>query len=359
MKPVELAEKTGLSKSTISHYMSGYTKPKSDRLYMLAKTLNVNEAWLMGYDVAMEGEPSLEEIITSQIKKQGTTLEDVAEKADVAYEWLKDIGSFVPGKMEYMLDDPKNYPSPARELDWDEEISISKSYEWISRVADVLGLSPSILRAALARQEDVLNEWEIPIPDDLPNVSAREAFGTPYTEPANTDKTDSIQPPPKEQGIIIKYRSLDTIGQNHVESVLDWETDRIQQLRGKDSLIYELETSNRIYPYLGKIACAGTGFYFDDIPTDTIKAPYVEDADFIIGVSGESMEPDYHDGEKLYVRKVEYLRNGDIGIFTIGNECFLKELGEDGLISRNKDYNDIPGDEKVRLVGKVIGKVEI
>lgn len=359
MKPVELAEKTGLSKSTISHYMSGYTKPKSDRLYMLAKTLNVNEAWLMGYDVAMEGEPSLEEIITSQIKKQGTTLEDVAEKADVAYEWLKDIGSFVPGKMEYMLDDPKNYPSPARELDWDEEISISKSYEWISRVADVLGLSPSILRAALARQEDVLNEWEIPIPDDLPNVSAREAFGTPYTEPVDTDKTDSIQPTPKEQGIIIKYRSLDTIGQNHVESVLDWETDRIQQLRGKDSLIYELETSNRIYPYLGKIACAGTGFYFDDIPTDTIKAPYVEDADFIIGVSGESMEPDYHDGEKLYVRKVEYLRNGDIGIFTIGNEYFLKELGEDGLISRNKDYNDIPGDEKVRLVGKVIGKVEI
>lgn len=54
VKPVELAEKTGLSKSTISHYMSGYTKPKSDRLYMLAKTLNVNEAWLMGYDVPME-----------------------------------------------------------------------------------------------------------------------------------------------------------------------------------------------------------------------------------------------------------------------------------------------------------------
>lgn len=70
------------------------------------------------------------------------------------------------------------------------------------------------------------------------------------------------------------------------------------------------------------------------------------------------MEPDYHDVEKLYVRKVEYLKNGDVGIFTIGNKCFLKELGEDGLISRNKAYDDIPGDEDVRLVGKVIGKVE-
>lgn len=54
MKPIELSQKTGLSKSTISHYMSGYAKPKSDKLYMLAKALDVNEAWLMGLDVPME-----------------------------------------------------------------------------------------------------------------------------------------------------------------------------------------------------------------------------------------------------------------------------------------------------------------
>lgn len=54
LKPVELAEKCGISKSTVSHYMSGYTEPKSNRLYIMAKVLNVNEAWLMGYDVSME-----------------------------------------------------------------------------------------------------------------------------------------------------------------------------------------------------------------------------------------------------------------------------------------------------------------
>lgn len=43
LKPVELAEKCGISKSTVSHYMSGYTKPKSNRLYIMAKILNVNE----------------------------------------------------------------------------------------------------------------------------------------------------------------------------------------------------------------------------------------------------------------------------------------------------------------------------
>lgn len=54
IKPAELAERTKLSKSTISHYMSGYTQPKSDKLFILSKALNVNEAWLMGLDVPME-----------------------------------------------------------------------------------------------------------------------------------------------------------------------------------------------------------------------------------------------------------------------------------------------------------------
>lgn len=56
IKPIELSQKTGLSKSTISHYMSGYAKPKSDKLYILAKALDVNEAWLMGLDVPMEND---------------------------------------------------------------------------------------------------------------------------------------------------------------------------------------------------------------------------------------------------------------------------------------------------------------
>lgn len=58
IKPVELAEKTGISKSTISHYMSGYTKPKSDKLFILAKALDVNETWLMGYDVPINRNPN-------------------------------------------------------------------------------------------------------------------------------------------------------------------------------------------------------------------------------------------------------------------------------------------------------------
>ena len=51
MKPIELANKTGLDKSLISNYLSGKYKAKQDKLTVIAKVLNVNEVWLMGYDV--------------------------------------------------------------------------------------------------------------------------------------------------------------------------------------------------------------------------------------------------------------------------------------------------------------------
>lgn len=54
MKPVELAEKTGLNKSSISQYINGVYEAKQEALYLIAKALDVNEAWLMGHDVPMD-----------------------------------------------------------------------------------------------------------------------------------------------------------------------------------------------------------------------------------------------------------------------------------------------------------------
>lgn len=54
MKPIELANRTGLSEATISQYRSGYSKPKQKRLALLADVLRVSPAWLMGLAVPME-----------------------------------------------------------------------------------------------------------------------------------------------------------------------------------------------------------------------------------------------------------------------------------------------------------------
>lgn len=53
MRAIDLSEKTGIPKGAVSYYMSGKSRPKADRLYILAQALNVSEAWLLGYDVPM------------------------------------------------------------------------------------------------------------------------------------------------------------------------------------------------------------------------------------------------------------------------------------------------------------------
>ena len=55
LKPIEVANKTGLDKSLISCYLSGKYKPTSINLEKLANTLNVSEIWLEGYDVDING----------------------------------------------------------------------------------------------------------------------------------------------------------------------------------------------------------------------------------------------------------------------------------------------------------------
>lgn len=54
MKQSDLCRITKIPKSAISQYLSGEFEPKQNRIYLIAKALNVSEAWLMGYDVPME-----------------------------------------------------------------------------------------------------------------------------------------------------------------------------------------------------------------------------------------------------------------------------------------------------------------
>jgi transcriptional regulator with XRE-family HTH domain len=61
MKPIELANKTGIGKSSISYYLSGNYKASQKHLEKIAKALGVNEAWLLGYS----DETTLKPIFTS------------------------------------------------------------------------------------------------------------------------------------------------------------------------------------------------------------------------------------------------------------------------------------------------------
>lgn len=240
----EVASRLGKNRATVYRYEnSDIENLPTTVLEPLARILQTTPAYLMGYDAPIKGEPSLEEIITNQTKKLGTTLEKVAEEANVAYEWLKNISSFVPGYMEYMLDDPKNYPSPGRKLDWDDEIGAYKSYEWISRVAKVLNLPSSMLRAALAEQETTPDDWNIPLPDEWEPISATEAFGFTDTisNTQSANENNSLRPTIKEQNMIKRYRTLDTHGKDMVNMVLNKEAERMTELESSQATVIDIQ----------------------------------------------------------------------------------------------------------------------
>lgn len=54
LKQVDIIEKSGINKGALSSYISGKYAPKQNNIYKIAKALNVNESWLMGYDVPIE-----------------------------------------------------------------------------------------------------------------------------------------------------------------------------------------------------------------------------------------------------------------------------------------------------------------
>jgi len=82
-----------------------------------------------------------------------------------------------------------------------------------------------------------------------------------------------------------------------------------------------------------------------------------ERADEVITVSGRSMEPTFMDGDRVLVQHTDRLRPGEVGVFLVDNEGYVKEYQPDGLHSHNPDYGMIPlsGEETVRCVGRVIG----
>lgn len=160
-----------------------------------------------------------------------------------------------------------------------------------------------------------------------------------------------------ERNLITKYRDLDDIGRKHVDTVIMWESERIQTSSAQEK---DPPVPTRIISYYQRLASAGSGEYlFDSVPCTTIEVldcKASDQADFVIGVNGKSMEPTYCDGDKVFVRIADEIPTGHIGIFTRGNDCFIKELGCDRLISHNRNYPDIPASEDIRLVGEVLGK---
>lgn len=170
----------------------------------------------------------------------------------------------------------------------------------------------------------------------------------------------SFELTPSEENHIKNYRKLDPLGQEHVNSFLEWEVERAKQL--KQAKAPAANPPLRLIQYYQRLASAGTGQYiFDDVPSEQIEIldiPEYRKVRYALGVNGQSMEPDFLDGEIVLVEPVEEVELGEIGIFISEGDAFIKKRGKDFLISLNKPaYEDIPLSASTRCIGRVIGKL--
>lgn len=220
------------------------------------------------------------------------------------------------------------------------------------------GLKQEELAKLVGKSKNVISNWERgdnkPDADtlfdlcDILDVDANYLLGWEN----NQNLSLSID----EQDHIKKYRSLDSLDKKAVDGLLDTLSNR----RSEQSKEFIQLEPPLLYPYYGHIASAGTGqFVFDDIPPEMIEVENNHinmQADFAVGVNGDSMEPTYSDGDVLLIKKQHSLNKGDIGIFMIDGEAFVKEYAGDVLKSHNKAYPDILVSENTVCLGKVIGK---
>lgn len=157
----------------------------------------------------------------------------------------------------------------------------------------------------------------------------------------------------KEIQIVEKIRLLDSHGKKVIDALIDEELVRV-----------EFEKQNMI-PFKYSIqeydlpVSAGTGQYLDYTCCTIAELDYEppRGAEFIVKVSGDSMEPTYFDGDRLFVSTKAELFYGDIGIFNVDGNAYVKEYGKEGLISHNKKYSLIQS-KNVKCIGKVLGKVK-
>lgn len=61
-KAVEISRETGIDNASISYWRHGKYEATQTGVYLLSKCLDVNEAWLMGFDVPMEREPRPDDV---------------------------------------------------------------------------------------------------------------------------------------------------------------------------------------------------------------------------------------------------------------------------------------------------------
>lgn len=176
------------------------------------------------------------------------------------------------------------------------------------------------------------------------------------------ESTDSLPDTPD----FLTQQITDNVVQLSVENkkiVLRTSEDLLKEQKNEENTkINEVSEVIQLYSYdyYDHAASAGTGQYLNDVRVERIELPVDIDADFVIPIKGDSMEPDYHDGDLVFIQTSVELNDGVIGVFNYNGEAYIKQLVIDKdqayLHSLNPAYKDMPitPETEFRIIGEVV-----
>lgn len=223
---------------------------------------------------------------------------------------------------------------------------------------NIRGIPPTVACKNSGISESAYKKWEKSSPksDTIIKLASTLNFSIDYLL---TGKEPTI--PAEYQFIISSYQEL---SKNNKQLLQDILTSMIEiQLEEERHSQIKVIT---IRLMRNKVS-AGIGYDLNFNSDDDFKnikvldTPEAESADFAVTVEGESMSPDFHDGDIVLVKQQDNIDIGQIGIFTIDGDGYIKEYGKDCLISHNPKHPDIYPEEyqEVKCYGLVLGKTTI
>ena len=230
----------------------------------------------------------------------------------------------------------------------------------IKRLLSAKGLNPRQLAIALDFKYTTVNDWvnaktypridKIEMLANFFNVSKSDLVENKNEEIATTSPVQAIydQLTPPRQAKALTYLEKQLLEQKNEEETKINEVSEVIQLYS--------------YNYYDHPASAGTGQYLNDVRVEQIELPIEVDADFVIPIKGDSMEPDYHDGDLVFIQTSVDLNDGVIGVFNYNGEAYIKQLVIDTeqayLHSLNPKYKDMPitPETDFRIIGEVVGR---
>ena len=223
---------------------------------------------------------------------------------------------------------------------------------------NIRGIPPTVACKNSGISESAYKKWEKSSPksDTIIKLASTLNFSIDYLL---TGKEPTI--PAEYQFIISSYQELSKNNKQLLQDILTSmiEIQLEEERRSQIKVITIRLMRNKVSAGIGYDLNFNSDDDFKNI--EVLDTPEAESADFAVTVEGESMSPDFHDGDIVLVKQQDNIDIGQIGIFTIDGDGYIKEYGKDCLISHNPKYPDIYPEEyqEVKCYGLVLGKTTI